>query len=130
MIENQDSGTTYKFLLISWIQLLSMPTSLTKESKCKNWVIPFEGHSCGSLINRFSSQKRKFTNEEPQLGLALPQALKEPAHTVQLKEKRRRFMYSILGRNIQNALLSASPLFPSAFRRTEVVSSCIIHIKT
>ena len=62
-----------------------------------------------SLINRFSSQKRKFTNEEPQPGLELPQALKEPAHIFQLKEKRRRCMYFILRTKIQNALLSASP---------------------
>lgn len=45
------------------------------------------------LINKFFSQKRKFTSKEPQPALELPLALKEPAHTVQFTEKHRRCMY-------------------------------------
>ena len=40
-----------------------------------------------SLINRFSSWKRKITAEEPQLTGDLPQPLKEPNNIVQFTEK-------------------------------------------
>ena len=45
------------------------------------------------LIKRFSSRKRKFIGEEPQLAFKLAQALKEPAHIVQFTEKCRLCMY-------------------------------------
>ena len=46
-----------------------------------------------SLINRFSSRKRKITVEEPQLIVELPQPLKEPDDIVQFTEKRQRCQY-------------------------------------
>ena len=46
-----------------------------------------------SLVNRFSSRKRKMTVKEPQLNVELPQPLKEPDHIVQLTEKRERCQY-------------------------------------
>ena len=45
------------------------------------------------LINRFSSQKRKITAEEPQLTVELPQPLKEPDEIVHFAEKRQRSQY-------------------------------------
>ena len=70
------------------------------------------------LINRFSSRKQKFTSEKPQLALELPQTLKEAPHIILFTD------------NDQNPLLTASPiLFPSVFRRTEIVSSCTIQNK-
>ena len=45
------------------------------------------------LINRFSSRKQKFTSEEPQLALELPQTLKEAPHIILFTDNHRRRMY-------------------------------------
>ena len=56
-------------------------------------IFHFKGILEESLTNRFSSQKQKFSSEEPQLTFELPQPLKEPAHIVQFTEKRQHCMY-------------------------------------
>ena len=48
-----------------------------------------------SLINRFSSRKRKFMAEEPDLTVQIPQSMKEPDHMVQFTDKRRRCQYCL-----------------------------------
>ena len=60
-----------------------------KKIKTKMSLLNFKIILAESLINQFSSRKRKFTAEESQLTVELPQPLKEPEpyHIVQFTEK-------------------------------------------
>lgn len=71
----------------SWIYLLSVPI-FTKRKQMQEWVYSILR---SFYWNRLSSWQRKFTYEELQLALELPQALKEPTHIVQFTNKRRCF---------------------------------------
>ena len=64
-----------------------------KKVNAKMSLLNFKIILVESLINRFSSRKRKITAEEPQLTVELPQPLKEPDHIVQFTEKRQRCQY-------------------------------------
>ena len=63
------------------------------EVNAKISLVNFKIILAKSLINQFSSPKRKITAEESQLTIELPQPLKEPDHTVQITEKRKRYQY-------------------------------------
>ena len=77
------------------------------------------------LINKFFSQKRKFTSKEPQPVLELPLALKEqPTLFSSLRSIAVVCIASILGTKIQ-----VFAMFPSVFRCPEVVSSFNIYTK-
>ena len=64
-----------------------------KKVNAKMSLLNFKIILIESLINWFSSRKRKITAEEPQLTVELPQPLKEPDHIVQFTEKRQRCQY-------------------------------------
>ena len=61
-----------------------------KKVNAKMSLLNFKIIFAKSLINRFSSRKRKITAEKPQFTVEVPQPLKEPDHIVQLNEKRQR----------------------------------------
>ena len=46
-----------------------------------------------SLINGFTSRKRKFAADEPQLAAELPLSIKQPDHIIHFTEKRQRCVY-------------------------------------
>ena len=51
-----------------------------KKVNTKISLLDFKVILAESLINQFSSQKRKFAAEEPQLAVELPLSMKEPDH--------------------------------------------------
>ena len=61
-----------------------------KKVNTKMSLLDFKVILAESLINRFSSRKPKFANEETQFALELPLSMKEPDHLVHFTEKRRR----------------------------------------
>ena len=50
-----------------------------------------------SLINGFTSRKRKFAADEPQLAAELPLSIKQPDHIIHFTEKRQRCVYCFNG---------------------------------
>ena len=85
LIANQGSGIIYEFSSTSWIHVI-----YKKKVNAKMSLLNFKIILAESLINRFSSRKRKITAEKPQLTVEVPQPLKEPDHIVQFTEKSQR----------------------------------------
>ena len=85
LIANQGSGLIYEFSSTSWIHVI-----YKKKVNAKMSLLNFKIILAESLINRFSSRKRKITAEKPQLTVEVPQPLKEPDHIVQFTEKSQR----------------------------------------
>ena len=64
-----------------------------KEVNARMNLLDFKVSLSEALVNGFSSRKRKFTADTPQLALELPLSMKEPDHIVQFTEKRSRCQY-------------------------------------
>ena len=66
-----------------------------KKVNSKMSLLDFKVSLPESLIYKFSSRKRNFSAEQPQLAVVLPQSSKEPDHIVEFTDKRRR-LYVLL----------------------------------